>query len=219
VEGVRVRGGVAHGVGEGGWGGGLYVAQSGRVGRVIVSGSAAELGGGVYVHDGAALYSCLLVSNVAQRGGGVAVGAGGALYNCTVAENTAALAGGGVQVSNGVVWNAIVWSNTAPGAANYALQAGAGMHYSCSVPLATGISNIVADPLFDNSYRIAPESPCVDAGYTFAWAWGARDVEGELRVRGSGIDMGAYEAVPEGGGTTLWVALAWGCRRAARRTH
>lgn len=211
LEGVRVRGGAAD------EGGGLYVTHSARVERVIVYDSAAARGGGVYAHEGAALYSCVLVSNHAQRGGGLALAGGAVAYNCTIANNTATTAGGGADADNATVWNCIAWSNSAPSGLNVELSNGASVQYSCSTPLLPGVSNIVADPLFEAGYRIPPESPCVDAGMTFAWAWSARDADGEPRVRGAAIDMGAYEAVPEGSVLAVWLALAWwGCRGSRR---
>lgn len=210
LEGVRVRGGAAD------EGGGLYVTRSAQVARVIVHDSTATRGGGVYAREGAALYSCVLVSNHAQHGGGLALADGAAAYNCTIADNTATMAGGGADADNAGLWNSIVWSNSAPSGLNVELRNGASIQYSCSAPLSPGASNIVADPLFEDGYRIPPESPCVDAGMTFAWAWSARDLDGEPRVRGAAIDMGAYEAVPEGTALAAWLALAWWGWRACR---
>ncbi|HEY3269022.1 MAG TPA: choice-of-anchor Q domain-containing protein [Armatimonadota bacterium] len=56
---------------------------------------------------------------------------------------------------------------------------------------------IVADPLFvakaSGDYRLAPASPCVDAGADSATSAHHADVDGHPRIQGAHVDIGAYE--------------------------
>lgn len=62
-----------------------------------------------------------------------------------------------------------------------------------------GGGNITDPPLFvdqeGGDYRLAVNSPCIDAGENLAWMEGARDLDGKPRIdRISGVvDMGAFE--------------------------
>ena len=51
------------------------------------------------------------------------------------------------------------------------------------------------------NYRLAPNSPCINAGITRAWMIGACDLVGQSRVspRNQPVDMGAYELSFQGG--------------------
>ena len=58
--------------------------------------------------------------------------------------------------------------------------------------------NISADPLFANAtignVLIQPGSPCIDRGLTGATSAGWKDVQGQDRVLGNGVDIGADES-------------------------
>ncbi len=58
-----------------------------------------------------------------------------------------------------------------------------------------GIANLNADPLLDAAYTPLAKSPCRDVGYVEPWMMvvGARDVYGNKRICGSGVDLGAVE--------------------------
>ncbi|MFZ4394357.1 MAG: choice-of-anchor Q domain-containing protein [Kiritimatiellia bacterium] len=47
---------------------------------------------------------------------------------------------------------------------------------------------------WSGDYRLGPASPCVDAGVNSFWMLNARDADGEARVFGASVDMGAYES-------------------------
>lgn len=94
------------------------------------------------------------------------------------------------------------------------LNSTAGLAYSCVTNPGT-ITNgcITADPEFVNpaagNYRLAitpVRSPCIDAGTNLlSWMTSGVDMDGNPRILGKGVDMGAYESVVTPAGTTLLV--------------
>ncbi|MFA6047011.1 MAG: choice-of-anchor Q domain-containing protein, partial [Phycisphaerales bacterium] len=58
-------------------------------------------------------------------------------------------------------------------------------------------NNIDVDPQFMNweegNFRLAALSPCIDAGTNRDWMSGAKDLDGNARIIGPSVDMGAYE--------------------------
>ncbi|MDP6524503.1 MAG: choice-of-anchor Q domain-containing protein [Kiritimatiellia bacterium] len=71
------------------------------------------------------------------------------------------------------------------------------IHYSNVGEPWPGTGNISSDPMFINggeqNYRFQALSPCVDAGTNVAGLAGLLDLDGNLRLLGERIDMGAYE--------------------------
>jgi len=210
---IRFYNGAASGSNECGRGGGLYGTAGAQVDRCWVMNNHAGHGGGIYAENGAALYSTLLASNSAPIGGGIVLVSNATSYNCTIADNSATVTAGGADSHAAFLWNAIVWNNTAPSGANYRVAGTNAFNYSCTAPQPGGVSNIVDNPAFLAGYALPPESPCVDQGYLFAWAWTARDLAGDPRVRGSAIDQGAYQALPEPAALALVVVTVLGSLR------
>ena len=120
-------------------------------------------GGGAYWN--ATLINCTLVGNLAQNGGGAY---SCALYNCIIYDNTA-----------------ITGSN------NYSCT----FSYCCT-PDTGGIGNITNAPLFVNEaggdLHLQTYSPCVNAGSN-SYVGSAVDRDGNLRIVGGTVDIGAYE--------------------------
>lgn len=58
-----------------------------------------------------------------------------------------------------------------------------------------GGDNVSSDPLFvdpsDRDFHLRAGSPCVDAGKNEVWMWDAVDLDGNPRVWGDIVDMGA----------------------------
>ena len=161
------------------------------------------------------LYNCTVTGNSAAGGGGAivcqlnnctltgnsAIGEGGGVYNCdlkncTVTGNSATTGGG---VSEARLWNWIVYYNTAPSGANWHCggRLPCFMRYTCTTPLPFGSGNITTEPLFLNTngwsdLRLQSNSPCVNAGTNDIVSW-TTDLDGNARIVGGTVDMGAYE--------------------------
>jgi hypothetical protein len=138
------------------------------------------------------LNNCLLSGNLAEFGGGAL---GATLNNCTLADNSAYFDGGGANVCT--LNNCIVYFNSAwfGGAPDY--SSGCVLNFSCATPLATsGAGNITNAPLFVNQaggdYHLQASSPCINSGNN-TYATGTNDLDGNLRITGGTVDIGAYE--------------------------
>ncbi len=145
------------------------------------------------------LNNCLIVGNYAGSWGGGADSC--TLNNCTVVGNTADLyAGGGASAS--IVNNCIVYYNSFI----YGIQFGATpdqtncanctVNNSCVSPLMTnGTANITNPPVFvdpNSDWHLQSNSPCINAGNN-SYATGGVDLDGNPRLVGPTVDMGAYE--------------------------
>ena len=160
-------------------------------------GNTAGRGGGA---SSCVLVNCLVVSNTATfLGGGVygdsSVGAS-SLTNCTIVGNFAGLSGGGVNNGGlGAMQNCIVYyNNAALSGSNYVNLK---LNVCCTVPALPGdIGSTTNPPLFVNlaggDFHLLPWSPCVNAGNN-GYAAAATDLDGNARIIGGIVDIGAYE--------------------------
>jgi parallel beta-helix repeat protein len=167
-------------------GGGAYSAM---LTHCTLSGNSASSAGGGYQ---CALNTCLLSGNSAiNEGGGVS---GGTLTNCTLTGNSAGVEGGGAYA--GALNNCILYYNSAPSGANLVPPYGT-VNYCCTVPLpASGAGNFTNAPLFvaraTGNFRLQTNSPCINAGFNTS-AIVLTDLDGNPRIRGGTVDVGAYE--------------------------
>jgi len=180
-------------------GGGAY--SSGVLSNCVIVGNAA------FVEGGGALSgtyeNCLFTGNTAPSGGAVVEGI---LNNCTVTGNSASIEGGGLFDSGGAgtgssppmsANNCIVYGNTAPVGSNYYPSTMVQLNFSCTTPMSTnGLGNITNDPAFVNpavnDFHLQSNSPCINAGEN-AYAPSGSDLDGNPRIVGGTVDMGAYE--------------------------
>lgn len=181
---------------------------------------AEQSGGAVYCESGTAVISnCIVTGNLAAYTGGGALL--GSLVNCVVLSNSAALGGGyegytsaGSRV--GYIQNCTIVGNAVfgiSGSANYTILSncivfspGSGgnnynsgtatFRYCCTTPLPPGPGNITNNPTFVSlslgNLRLASNSPCINSGARDIAPFGP-DLDGNPRVSGGTIDMGAYE--------------------------
>jgi len=159
-------------------------------------------GGGASVST---LNNCTLTGNSAVDGGGAY---GCALKNCTLTGNHAdeiyihdgdgnifPVGGYGGGTFGSTQNNCIVYFNTALQAPNY--DSSSTLNYSCTTPPPTnGVGNITNEPSFvdpaSGNLRLQSNSPCINAGLN-AFAPAGPDPDGNPRIVGGSVDMGAYE--------------------------
>jgi hypothetical protein len=153
--------------------------------RSVVCNNSSGYGGGSY---GSTLNNSVVWGNSADHGGGAIIST---LNNCTLISNSAAY-GGGTYAST--LNNCIIFYNSAPNGTNYLEDT---LNYCCTTPLPTnGAGNVANAPLFVNqaggNLRLQSNSPCINAGNN-DYAVSSTDLDGNARISGGTVDMGAYE--------------------------
>ena len=192
-------------------GGGIVYDHCGSaaVSGCIISGNTSDLGGGIYCEGGSAVVSsCIISGNRADVGAGVMVayGANVTLTNCTIVDNVVESGGmiGGVLVDDGAarITNCIVWGNSFSGYLPFQIYVDSGasgeVTYCAVQDGFAGEGNIDAYPGFVSGwdYHLAEDSPCINAGDpTYVGVPGERDIDGERRVFGGRVDIGADEYI------------------------
>lgn len=151
---------------------------------ILMANSSTWGGGSCY----GTINNSLLVSNTATYGGGAN---SVTLKNCTVAVNSATAQGGGVYA--GTLNNCIAYYNSAPGGSNHVA---ANLTNCCAAPSDTGVGNFADQPFFvdriEGNWRLQSYSPCINAGRNL-YVSGTADLDGNPRIRGGTVDVGAYE--------------------------
>ena len=140
--------------------------------------------------------NCTLSGNSAGNGGGAS---DSTLNNCTVTHNSANGVGGtgfACTLNNCIVY---FNTNTASLGANYDNYNSFSTVFNrtCTTPLPTnGFGNITSAPLFVDqtagNLRLQSNSPCINAGLN-AFAPAGPDPDGNPRIAGGTVDIGAYE--------------------------
>jgi hypothetical protein len=129
--------------------------------------------------------------NTASYGAGICLfsSTNSKIQNCTIVDNLSDYAGGifGAD-STPTITNCILWGNGDE-------LNGCSATYSCIRNSDSGTGNIHSDPCFvDNSYcHIGVNSLCVNAGDPDGNYTGQTDIDGEARVIGRRVDIGADE--------------------------
>lgn len=195
-------------------GGGMYAYNSSPVVlySMISGNSAGYYGGGIYCEwqASAQVLNTMVLDNTAQRyGGGMYIyrESTPTITNCTFAFNTAPNQGGGIYTygSSPSVNNTIVAFNTS---GIYRSGGTLTLRYNCvygntaynykGIADPTGTNgNISVDPLFTGrNGHLLPGSPCINAGDNGATGSDWWDIDGESRIVGDRVDIGADEFVP-----------------------
>jgi outer membrane protein assembly factor BamB len=197
------------------WGGGICAFHHVNVKRSVISGNTAHTGGAVYLYySGLEISDSIVSVNYSQGdGGGLYVNRGAVIAeNCTFVGNTAGGAGGGVS---GYLYgiNSIFWGNSDAGGMGLSAQInppdpGLPVIFSCiqdddpndaDIPFGgEDKGNIDDDPMFVDSvngnYHLQKSSPCIDSGSPlYSPGPNSTDIDGQPRVIGRVIDMGADE--------------------------
>ncbi len=172
------------------------------------------------VYVGGGLFSCYgLIQNNVISGNSARYGGGmdscDSIVNNTIVNNSATISGGGLRqsVSEAGTANCIIWGNEAPDDPQVELVASvANPTYSCIQDwTGGGTGNTAFEPDFvdpngadgdpsttwDNNYRLAASSVCIDRGSNEALESPRLDRDGNLRIaygnRSLTVDMGAFE--------------------------
>lgn len=186
--------------------------------------NSASFGGGIYLNGSSpTIKNCIISGNAAPDGGAIYSHFPGKplIVNCTISGNVASNSAGAIYCynsSNLSISHSILWDDTAPYASEIMVSnSGAATSIQISycdiqggeqnVKLAKGCTvewgegNIDADPCFvnpdSNDYHLLEESPCIDAGDPeFVAGPDETDIDGNPRILGEKIDIGADEFVP-----------------------
>jgi len=201
------------------YGGGMYNDSSSLnlTCCTLIANFGYDYGGGMYNIGNSylSLNNCLITANRTNSyGGGISNNNSDlALTNCTFTENSARN-GSTFAFNSGNQWgqssaeiiDCILWDNGEVIWIND--QSIIDISYSDIRGGWSGTGNIDADPLFtdpngpddipgteDDDLRLAPSSPCVDAGDpNYVPGPNEKDINGNPRVASGRVDMGAYES-------------------------
>lgn len=180
LQGFALRNGVA----PGGYGGGIY---GGTLVNCVVSNCQAEAGGGASY---AYLTNCLVVGNRAGYYGGGLFDCEPA--NCTVADNHAGWYGGGAFLEDGY---RAVNTSFATNVCAYGRENGNDVYDMGSHTMVNCLFD--RDARYADSahgdYRLAANSPCLDAGRSDLADLTLADLAGTNRLIGGAVDIGCYE--------------------------
>jgi hypothetical protein len=154
---------------------------------VVMQNRSSSPGGGAF--QGTYL-NCVFSGNSSGGFGGGAANA--TLINCTVVTNSGASGGG---VGGCTVRNGIVYANNAGGGPSPDWDSSVFVK-SCTTGISSSGGNINTDPLLVNAaagnFHLSTNSPCINAGDN-AYAPATPDLDGNPRIVGGTVDMGAYE--------------------------
>jgi len=210
---------------NGNWAGGRGGAMENdhafsAIDRCIFIGNSARYGGAIDTDNSRELHpvltNCIFSGNSAEYGGAIHCPCSEADFtNCTFSRNLAYYGDAiyGDDDTELRLMNCILWENNGGsgiGGIDFRPQA----YHSCIQGGHIGEGNIDADPLFadangpdgiagtnDDNLRLSAGSPCIDAGDSdgnddYVIEPGEKDLDGNPRVMGDRIDMGAYEFRP-----------------------
>jgi len=153
--------------------------------------------------------NCTFIGNSAPNIGGAMYNmqSGPEITNCTFTNNTT-WSGGAIRTYYGgetnkmipTLTNCILWGDT-PDEIVDSVSAGEPpttiVNYSDVQDSWAGTGNIDADPMFaDAEGRLLPGSPCIDAGDNSVVEV-TTDLDGDPRIQGACVDMGAFEALAD----------------------
>jgi hypothetical protein len=167
-----------------------------------------DASGGVYAGGAATIRGNTFFDNTVIRGAtAVYAGAKATVTGNTIVANAGGALGsiylynGGVIANNIVAFNSMGLTQTGATLKNNCIFGNAAFDYYYAYgewnPTGTD-GNISADPKFAawrlGNLHLQPDSPCVDAGNDAYAAAGNRDLDGQPRIQGARVDIGADES-------------------------
>ena len=174
-------------------------------GCIVIGNFAVSDGGGIACRylSTPLIEDCIVAENYAgDDGGGIKCyyNSDVEITHCTIAGNEAMGTGGGIDSQyrcEVTVLNSIIWGNTPD-----ELYGDISATYSNIMGGWEGAGNIGADPNFVNAegwdYHLNWHSDCIDMGDQSYLGWlGTKDLDGEERLFGALVDMGADEVGPK----------------------
>lgn len=183
-------------------GGGICCSDSSPViSNNIIYGNTADLsGGGIHCHDSSPVIinNIILWNHTNYGGGGISCYyASATITNNTIVENRGYFLSGGIEchyAPSPTITNTILWNR---GSEIDIYESNPTVTY-CNVEGGwSGEGNIDADPLFvqptGDDYHLTFNSPCKDAGDNSAAVLPSEDCEGDPRIHGGTVDIGADE--------------------------
>lgn len=205
-----------------GFGGGIYCANSSALilNNTIIGNNSTKnvlgCGGGIDCASGSPTIACnVIAGNCAWEGGGVYLGNSSVIFANNTLVGNAAQYGGGVRFSNGtstvVLVNNLVAMNTSgifketygqPSGSttlrNNCVYGNTGYDYSgLANPTGTN-GNISVEPKLIarefGDFHIRHDSPCANTGDDSSVQPGWTDMDGEARIQGAQVDIGADES-------------------------
>ena len=182
--------------------------------NTTITGNSASAGGGLYCYGGSPIIANSTIA--VNSGGGIyCYSSSPTIANTTITGNSAS-SGGGVYCSDSLptIINTIITFNSSgvyltgwgvPVLRDNCVYGNTAYNYSGVTDPTGTLGNISADPkladvLFGNVH-IQPDSPCRDAGDDALVQAGWRDMDGQSRIQGAHVDIGADES--DG---TIWPA-------------
>lgn len=193
------------------YGGGIANTQTGNpnIANCTFNGNRAITGGGIWnTGNNPTIATCAFVGNSATSfGGGMANESNSPnIANSTFSGNSAVLGGGMVNTqSRPIIINCVLWGDTGGEVSNMDSQ----MVFNFNVVQGGYLSdpsagNLDADPrFFRNPFtngptdygdlRLQPDSPCINVGDNYAVAGVQTDLDGNPRICGGTVDLGAFE--------------------------
>ena len=179
------------------WGGGICVTDGAPVivDCRITANHSDDDGGGIFAWAGASprIVNTLIAANdTALYGGGICLFTGDAeIVNCTITGNESTWATG-VYGYQGTIRNTIIWGNS-----GVALEGTPDITFSNVEGGATGEGNMDVAPGFvdakNGDFHLTDMSLLIDAGDIAVLDFVQEDFEGDPRMIGDGVDIGADE--------------------------